>query len=198
MAEEKWNPGVDDYIRKNKEWREEFEKLRTFLLDCGLNEEIKWNHPCYTHEGRNIVVMQEFKDYCALMFLKGALLKDPNGILVAMTENTQAARQMRFTNVQQVLELQPLVKAYVQEAIEVEQAGLKVEFKDTAEFNFPDELVQKLQENPEFAEAWEALTPGRQRGYLLHFSGAKQSRTRVSRIEKSMEKIFAGKGFNER
>lgn len=198
MTAQQLNPSVDGYIRKNKEWRAEFEALRAILLDFPLKEEIKWMHPCYTLDGGNIVLMQEFKEYCALMFPKGALLKDPDGVLVAMTENTQAARQIRFTSAEQISEIETIIRATVQEAIEVEEAGLQVVFKDTSEFEFPDEFQSRLEENPELQAAFEALTPGRQRGYLLHFSGAKQSKTRTSRVEKCIPRILEGKGLNDR
>ncbi|MCA9912318.1 MAG: YdeI/OmpD-associated family protein [Anaerolineae bacterium] len=198
MADDKLNPSVDGYIRKNKQWQAEFKKLRAILLDFPLKEEIKWMHPCYTVDGGNIVLMQEFKEYCALLFPKGALLKDADGVLVAMTENTQAARQIRFTDVQQVVDLEPTIRAYVQEAINVEEAGLEVEFKDTADYEFPDEFQSRLEEDADLQVAFEALTPGRQRGYLLYFSGAKQSKTRASRVEKCIPKILEGKGLNDR
>ena len=157
MADDKLNPSVDGYIRKNKQWQAEFKKLRAILLDFPLKEEIKWMHPCYTADGGNIVLMQEFKEYCALLFPKGALLKDVDGVLVAMTENTQAARQIRFTDVQQVVDLEPTIRAYVQEAINVEEAGLEVEFKDTADYEFPDEFQSRLEEDADLQVAFEAL-----------------------------------------
>lgn len=198
MSERKLNPSVDGYICKNKEWKAEFEKLRAIILEFPLKEEIKWMHPCYTLDNGNIVLMQEFKEYCAIMFPKGALLDDPENILVAMTENTQSSRQIRFTSVEQVNELESAIKGYIQNAIEVEEQGLQVEFKKTEEYDFPEELQAKLEDMPEFAEAWDALTPGRKRGYLLHFSTAKQSKTRASRVEKAIPKIMEGKGYNER
>jgi len=191
------NPKVDFFFRKAKQWQGEFEKLRMVILDCGLTEELKWGVPCYTFENSNIVLMHGFKEYCALLFHKGALLKDPLGILVQQTENVQAARQIRFTNVEEIDEMEHILKAYIQEAIEVEKAGLKVDFKKTAEFNMPEEFQKKLDENPNLKTAFEALTPGRQRGYLLYFSGAKQSKTREARVEKYTQHILDGKGIND-
>jgi len=191
------NPKVDFFFRKADKWQEEFEKLRTIILECGLTEELKWGVPCYTFQEKNIVLMHGFKEYCALLFHKGALLKDPIGILIQQTKNVQAARQIRFTNVEEIDEMEHVLKAYIQEAIEVEKAGLEVEFKETAEFNMPEEFQKKLDENPALKTAFEALTPGRQRGYLLYFSGAKQSKTREARIEKYMQHILNGKGLND-
>lgn len=191
------NPKVDAFIRKAKQWQEEYEQLRIIILDCGLTEEFKWRNPCYTLQGKNIVLMHGFKDYCALLFFKGALFKDPMGILIQQTENVQAARQIRFTNVDEIAEMEPIIKAYIDEAVEVEKAGLEVDFKETAEFNMPPEFQAKLDENPELKTAFEALTPGRQRAYLLYFSGAKQSKTRTSRIEKYWQRILDGKGLND-
>jgi uncharacterized protein YdeI (YjbR/CyaY-like superfamily) len=191
------NPKVDFFFRKAEMWQEEFEKLRTILLDCGLTEELKWGVPCYTFQKKNIVLIHGFKEYCALLFHKGALLKDPIGILIQQTENVQAARQIRFKNLKEIVELEYTLKAYIFEAIEVEKAGLKVEYKKTAEYPIPEEFQKKLDENPALKSAFEALTAGRQRGYLLHFSQAKQSRTRELRIEKCIPQIFSGKGLNE-
>ncbi|MCB0113072.1 MAG: YdeI/OmpD-associated family protein [Caldilineaceae bacterium] len=188
---------VDGYIRKNKRWQDELTRLRTICLDSGLTEEVKWMHPCYTLDDSNIVLIHEFKEYCALLFFKGALLKDPVGILVQQTENVQAARQIRFTNADEIDEMAHIVKAYIEEAIEVEKAGLKVELKETKEFPMPDEFQSKLDEMPELKAAFEALTPGRQRAYLLHFSQAKQSKTRAARVEKYTPHILAGKGIND-
>ena len=188
---------VDGYIRKNKRWQDELTRLRTICLDSGLTEEVKWMHPCYTLDDSNIVLIHEFKEYCALLFFKGALLKDPVGILVQQTENVQAARQIRFTNADEIDEMAHIVKAYIEEAIEVEKAGLKVELKETKEFPMPDEFQSKLDEMPEMKAAFEALTPGRQRAYLLHFSQAKQSKTRAARVEKYTPHILAGKGIND-
>ncbi|MFE5319391.1 YdeI family protein [Paenibacillus sp. NPDC056579] len=197
MTNLRTNPKVDGFLRKAKKWKEEFEKLRTIVLDCELNEDFKWMHPCYTHENKNIVLIHGFKDYCALLFHKGALLKDAHGILIQQTENVQAARQIRFTNAEQIEEMEPIIKAYIHEAIEVEKAGLEVEFKKNTDYTVPEEFQQKLDESPALKEAFEALTPGRQRAYLLHFSEPKQSKTRVSRVEKYMPQILNGKGLND-
>ncbi|MFW9884324.1 MAG: YdeI family protein [Candidatus Thorarchaeota archaeon] len=192
------NPKVDAYLSKAKEWQEEFEKLRMIILDCGLTEELKWGKPCYTFQKSNIVIIQGFKEYCALLFFKGALLKDANGILIKPGENTQAGRQIRFTNSQQVDEIEPILKDYIHEAIEVEKAGLKVDFKPTTEFKIPGEFQSKLDEIPALKTAFDALTPGRQRAYILYFSQPKQSKTRNSRVEKYMQQILNGKGLNDR
>jgi len=197
MTNSKTNPKVDDFLSKAKKWKEEYEKLRNIVLDCGLTEEFKWMHPCYTLENKNIVLIHGFKEYCALLFHKGALLKDTHGILVQQTENVQAARQIRFANVQEIAEMAPILKAYIQEAIEVEKAGLEVNMKEQKDFTIPEELQTKFEEMPAFQAAFEALTPGRQRAYLFYFSQAKQSKTRVSRIEKYMQKILDGKGLND-
>ena len=172
--------------------------MRTIVLDCRLTEELKWGDPCYTFQKSNIVLIHGFKEYCALLFFKGALLKDANGILIQQTENVQAARQIRFTNVQEIVEMEPILKAYIYEAIEVEKAGLKVNYKKTSEFSIPEEFQNKLDEIPALKTAFEALTPGRQRAYLLYFSPPKQSKTRESRVEKYMQQIFNGKGLNDR
>ena len=193
----KSNPKVDWFFTEDKPWQQEFVKLRAIVLDCGLTEELKWGQPCYTLDDSNIVLMHGFKEYCALLFMKGALLQDPDGILIQQTENVQAARQIRFTNLQQIVDLEASLKRYIENAIEVEKAGLEVEMKQTDEFPMPEEFIDMLEEVPGLQDAFEALTPGRQRGYLLHFSGAKQSKTRVARIEKSMPRIFAGKGLND-
>jgi uncharacterized protein YdeI (YjbR/CyaY-like superfamily) len=191
------NPKVDFFFRKAKTWQEEFEKLRMIVLDCGLTEELKWGVPCYTFQGKNIVLIHGFKKYCALLFHKGVLLKDPIGILIQQTENVQAARQIRFTSVEEIDEMEHILKAYIQEAIEVEKAGLEVDFKKTAEFNMPEEFQVKLAENPALKTAFDVLTPGRQRAYLLYFSAPKQSKTRESRVEKYMQHILNGKGLND-
>jgi uncharacterized protein YdeI (YjbR/CyaY-like superfamily) len=191
------NPKVDGFIRRAKQWRAEFEQLRRIVLDSPLTEELKWGVPCYTFENKNVVLMHGFKEYCALLFVKGALLSDPAGILITQTENTQSARQIRFTSEAEIVELEPALKAYIQQAIEVEKAGLKVDFKPTAEFNMPEEFQQKLDDIPALKTAFEALTPGRQRGYLLYFSAPKQSKTRTARVEKSMPQILAGKGLDD-
>jgi uncharacterized protein YdeI (YjbR/CyaY-like superfamily) len=197
MTKQSMNPKVDAYLGRAKQWQEEMTKLRSIVLDCGLTEELKWGCPCYTWQDSNVVLIHAFKEYCALLFMKGALLKDEEGILVQQTKNVQSGRQIRFTSLQQVTKMKSIVKAYVQEAIAVEQAGLKVELKDTGEFDFPDEFQAKLDDMPELQTAFEALTPGRQRGYLLHFAAPKQSKTRVSRIEKCVQHIMSGKGLND-
>jgi uncharacterized protein YdeI (YjbR/CyaY-like superfamily) len=191
------NPKVDVFISKANQWQEEYKKLRKIILDCQLTEELKWGVPCYTFQNKNIVLMHGFKEYCALLFVKGALLKDIQGHLIQQTENVQAARQIRFTNVREIVELQSILKAYICEAIEVEKSGLKLNYKKTAEFNFPEEFINKLEEVPGLQDAFEALTPGRQRAYLLYFSAPKQSKTRESRIEKYMQQILNGKGLND-
>jgi uncharacterized protein YdeI (YjbR/CyaY-like superfamily) len=191
------NPKVDFYFDKATKWEKEFEKLRTLALDCGLTEELKWGCPCYTFQNSNIVLIHGFKDYCALLFFKGALLNDSNGILIQQTENVQAARQIRFTNIRQIVEMETTVKAYIYEAIEVEKAGLEVKLKKTTEFSIPEEFQKKLNKTPALRTAFHALTPGRQRAYILHFSAPKQSKTRESRIEKCMQQILDGKGLND-
>jgi uncharacterized protein YdeI (YjbR/CyaY-like superfamily) len=191
------NPKVDKYLGRAKTWQEEQTKLRDIILDCGLTEELKWGTPCYTFEGSNIVLIHAFKEYCALLFFKGALMKDPKGVLIQQTKNVQAARQIRFTSVQQILDMKTVVKACIKEAIKVEQAGLKVEFKKTAEFAMPEEFQAKLKKVPALKAAFKTLTPGRQRAYLLHFSAPKQSKTREARIEKCMQKILDGKGLQD-
>lgn len=191
------NPKVDFYFIKGKKWQEEFQLLREIILDLGLKEELKWGHPCYTLDGSNIVLMHGFKDYCALLLFKGALLKDPKGILVQQTENVQAARQIRFSGIKEIVKLRAAIKSYIKEAIKVEKDGLKVEFKKTREFNMPEEFKAKLDETPALKKAFYALTPGRQRGYLLYFSSAKQSATRESRIKKYMKQILSGKGLDD-
>jgi uncharacterized protein YdeI (YjbR/CyaY-like superfamily) len=191
------NPKVDFYFNKAKKWREEFEKLRNVILDCGLTEELKWGCPCYTFEKRNIVLIHGFKEYCALLFFKGALLNDAKGILIQQTKNVQAARQIRFTNVREIVKLKPVLKDYIHEAIEVERAGLKVPFKKAKEFDIPEEFQNELNKNPALRKAFNALTPGRQRAYLLYFSQPKQSKTRESRVEKYTPQILNGKGLND-
>ena len=191
------NPKVDFYFSKSEKWQKEIEKLRTIVLDCQLNEELKWGVPCYTFQKSNIVLIHEFKEYCALLFFKGALLNDANSILVQQTENVQSARQIRFTHIQEIIDLEPVLKTYIYEAIEVEKAGLKVELKKTKEFNVPEEFETKLNTDTDLKTAFYALTPGRQRGYLLHFSAPKQSKTRESRIEKSIPQILNGKGLDD-
>src|SRR5438093_12077107 len=191
------NPKVNGYLRKAKKWQKEFEKLRTIVLDCGLTEELKWGCPCYTFQKSNIVLIHGFKEYCALLFFKGALLNDANGILIQQTENVQAARQIRFTNVREIVKMEPVLKAYIKEAIEVEKAGLDVDYKKTSEFVIPEEFQNRLDESPSLKTAFAALTPGRQRGYILYFSAAKQSKTREARVEKCVQQILDGKGLND-
>jgi uncharacterized protein YdeI (YjbR/CyaY-like superfamily) len=191
------NPKVDGYLRKAKKWQEEMEKLRMIILDCQLTEELKWGKPCYTFQKSNIVLIHGFRDYCALLFFKGALLKDAKGILVQQTENVQAARQIRFTNGREIVEMESILKAYIHEAIEVEKAGLKVSYKATSEFRIPEEFQTKLDKIPALKTAFDALTPGRRRGYILYFSAPKQSKTRESRVEKCMQQILSGKGLND-
>ena len=190
------NPRVDGFLSKAKKWQEEFEKLRTIILDCGLTEELKWGRPCYAFQKSNIALMHGF-EYCALLFFKGALLNDAKGILIQQTENVQAARQVRFTNVREIVKMKPILKAYIHEAIELEKAGLKVNFKKTTEFIIPEEFQKKLDEVPALKTAFDTLTPGRQRAYIFYFSAPKQSRTRESRVEKCMQQILNGKGLND-
>ncbi|MEH7380453.1 YdeI family protein [Bacillus sp. JJ1533] len=197
MTEPKKNRKVDGFIKKAKQWKEEFEKLREIILEFELTEDIKWMHPCYMYEGKNVVLMHGFKEYCALLFHKGALLKDPHGILIQQTKNVQAARQIRFTTLQEIIDQESMIKEYIQEAIEVEKAGLKVELKKTTDYEIPEELQAKFDEIPALKTAFEGLTPGRQNAYLFYFSGAKQSKTRVARIEKYTQQILDGKGMND-
>ncbi|MRG48480.1 hypothetical protein GFS24_25415 [Chitinophaga sp. SYP-B3965] len=191
------NPKVDFYFQKAEKWQKELELLRTIVLDCQLTEELKWGVPCYTFEGTNIVLIHDFKEYCALLFHKGVLLKDPKGILIQQTKNVQSARQIRFTSVQEITKLKATLKAYIFEAVEVEEAGLKVELKKTEDFPVPEEFQDKLDKIPALKKAFKALTPGRQRAYIFHFSQAKQSKTRASRVEKFMPKILEGKGLED-
>jgi len=197
MAKGSMNPKVDWFFNKAKKWQEEYDKLRTIVLDCGLTEELKWGCPCYTFEDSNIVLIHGFKEYCALLFMKGALLKDAKGILIQQTENVQVARQIRFTHVDEIERLEPVLKTYIKEAIKLEKAGVKAPLKKTSEFKMPDEFKNVLDGTPSLKKAFYALTPGRQRGYLLYFSSAKQSKTRESRIEKSMPKILKGQGLED-
>tara|TARA_R110000796_G_scaffold252645_2_gene390219 strand:- start:83133 stop:83714 length:582 start_codon:yes stop_codon:yes gene_type:complete len=192
------NPEVNWFFEKDTKWKAEYTHLRSIALDCGLTEELKWGCPCYTFKGTNIVLIHGFKEYCAYLFHKGVLLKDTENILIQQTENVQSARQMRFTTLQEIATMEAILKAYIYEAIEVEKAGLKVELKETSEFNMPEEFKRALNESSDLKAAFEVLTPGRQRGYLLHFSQPKQSKTRESRIEKSIPLIFEGKGLNDR
>lgn len=191
------NPKVDEYLRKAQKWREEFEKLRMIILDCQLTEELKWGKPCYTFQGSNIVLIQGFKEYCALLFFKGALLKDPHGILIQQTENVQAGRQIRFTNVREIVTMETILQAYIDDAIEVEKAGLEINFKKNTGLTIPEEFQNKFEAIPALKTAFEALTPGRQRAYILYFSEPKQSKTRESRVEKCMQQILNGKGLND-
>ena len=193
----KMNPKVDFFFSKAKMWQEEFKKLRMIILDCELTEELKWGVPCYTFQKSNIVLMHGFKEYCAILFVKGALLKDANGILIQQTENVQAARQIRFINVREIVKMESILKAYIHEAMEVEKAGLKVNYKKATEFIIPDEFINRLEEVPGLQDAFDALTPGRQRAYILYFSAPKQSKTRESRIEKYIQQILNGKGLND-
>ena len=193
----KLNPTVDFFFSKAKKWQEEFEKLRMIILDCGLTEELKWGVPCYTFQESNIVLIHGFKEYCAILFIKGALLHDVHGLLIQQTKNVQAGRQIRFTNLREIVEMEPILKAYIHEAIEVEKAGLKVNYKKATEFIIPEEFINKLEEVPGLQDAFDALTPGRQRAYILYFSAPKQSKTRESRIEKCMQQILKGKGLND-
>ena len=191
------NPKVDFYFNKGKKWQEEIRKLRVIVLDCGLTEELKWGCPCYTFQKTNIVLIHVFKDYCAFLFFKGALLNDPEGILIQQTKNVQVARQIRFTNVQEIVKMKTILKAYIYEAIEVEKAGLKVNLKKTSEFTIPEEFKNKLNKTPALKTAFHALTPGRQKSYILYFSSPKLSKTRESRVEKSMKQILNGKGLDD-
>ena len=197
MTKSRTNPKVDEFLGKANKWKEEYETLRNIVLDCELTEEFKWMHPCYTFENKNIVLIHGFKEYCALLFHKGALLQDAHGLLIQQTENVQGARQIRFTNVQEIVATESILKAYIHEAIEVEKAGLEVEFKKNEEFIIPEELHNKFDDIPALKTVFEALTPGRQRAYILYFSQAKQSKTRESRIEKCMQKILDGKGLKD-
>jgi len=191
------NPKVDEFIRDAKKWREEYEKLREIVLGLGLAEDLKWGFPCYTLQNKNVVLIHGFKEYCALLFFKGALLEDPEGILIIQSENVQASRQIRFTDVREIVEKEPILKAYIHEAIKAEKSGAKVNFKKTAEFAIPEEFQRKLDSTPGLKTAFDALTPGRRRAYVLYFSAPKQSKTRESRIEKCVPRMIEGKGLNE-
>ncbi|WP_159467834.1 YdeI family protein [Dyadobacter sp. 3J3] len=191
------NPKVDFYFNKARQWQEEIMQLRAIVLDCGLTEELKWGCPCYTFQQSNIVLIHVFKEYCALLFFKGSLLKNTHKILIQQTENVQAARQIRFTGIKEITEQESILKAHIYEAIEVEKAGLKVALKKPAEFSIAEEFQTKLDNTPALKTAFEKLTPGRQRAYLLHFSQPKQSKTREARVEKSIEKILDGKGLDD-
>lgn len=196
MTKSEMNPKVDFYFSKDK-WQKELELLRKIALECGLTEELKWGCPCYSFEKSNIVLIHVFKEYCAFLFFKGALLNDADGFMIQQTKNVQAARQLRFTNVQEIIKLKAIVKAYIYEAVEVEKAGLKVELKKTTEYEIPEEFETKFKKNPALKKAFKALTAGRQRAYLLHFSAPKQSKTREARVEKCMPQILKGKGLND-
>ncbi len=191
------NPKVDWFFAKDTQWQKEYEKLRKIILDCGLIEELKWGCPCYTFENSNIVLIHGFKEYCALLFFKGALLNDPNGILIQQTKNVQSARQIRFTNAREIAKMEKNLKAYVYEAIEVERAGLKVKLKKTSEFKTPEEFQKRLDKSTALKKAFDALTPGRQRAYIFYFSQAKQSKTREARVEKYLKQILNGKGIDD-
>jgi len=191
------NPEVDWFFNKKTKWQEEYLELRTLALDCGLTEVLKWGCPCYTNQKSNIVLIHGFKNYCALLFMQGALLKDEKSILVQQTKNVQAARQIRFTNIQEILNNKTIIKAYIKEAIAIDKAGLKVELKKTTEYKIPIEFQNVMDDMPELKIAFEALSPGKQRGYLLYFSSAKQSKTRETRIQKHMEQILKGKGLDD-
>lgn len=191
------NPEVDWFFTKNTKWQEEYAELRELVLACGLSEELKWGCPCYTFQQSNIVLIHGFKDYCALLFMKGALLQDPNGILIQQTKNVQSARQIRFKNLAEIVEMKITIAAYIKEAIDVEKAGLTVEIKQTTEFDMPEAFERVLNDMPELKTAFYQLTPGRQRGYLLYFSSPKQAKTREARIEKYVQKILDGKGLED-
>ena len=191
------NPKVDWFFDKTTKWQKEYEKLRTTILDCGLNEELKWGCPCYTFENRNIVLIHGFKEYCAILFFKGALLSDTNDILIQQTKNVQSARQVRFTNIREIAKMERILKAYVYEAIEVERAGLKVNYKKTSEFKIPEEFKRKLDKLPTLKKAFDALTPGRQKTYIFYFSQPKLAKTRESRVEKYVKHILDGMGLTD-
>ena len=191
------NPKVDEFLINAKKWQDELKQLRILILSCQLTEELKWGVPCYTYQNSNVVLIHGFKEYCAILFIKGALLKDKSGILVQQTENVQAGRQIRFTKIKDIIENEAILKAYILEAIEIEKAGLKVEFNKNNEVKFPEEFQNKLDKNHALKIAFDALTPGRQRAYLLHFSEPKQSKTRQARVEKWMPQILNGKGMND-
>lgn len=193
----KTNPKVDFYFNKAQKWQKEIKKLRSIVLDCGLAEQLKWGCPCYTFQNSNIVLIHVFKEYCALLFFKGALLHDTNGILIQQTKNVQSARQIRFNNVKDIVEMESILKSYVHQAIEVEQSGRKVNYKKTSDFTIPEEFQKRLDKIPAVKNAFDALTPGRQRAYLFYFSQAKQSKTRESRVEKYIPQILKGKGLDD-
>ena len=194
----KKNPKVDAFVERAKQWQGETKKLRSIMLGCGLNEELKWGKPCYAYDGNNLAIVQGFKEHCSLMFFKGALLKDPDGHLVSQGKNTQAAMRMQFTSLKQVREMEPIVRSFVDQAIEVEKQGRKVDFKAKDDLQLPDELKAKLDRDAKLSKAFFALTPGRRRGYVLHISGAKQSATRSARVDRCRDRILQGKGLNDR
>ncbi len=191
------NPEVDAFLEKSNKWQEEFRTLREIILDCGLKEELKWMHPCYTLQNKNIVLMHGFKEYCALLFFKGALLEDPDGILVQQTENVQSQRQIRFTSADEISGMAQVIRNYIRKAMEVEKSGKKIVRKKTSDYPVPEEFQSRLDQSPELKDAFESLTPGRQRAYLFYFSSAKQSGTRRSRVDKYEQKILDGKGMND-
>lgn len=191
------NPKVDAYVHKAKKWQAEIKQLRAIALDCGLAEELKWGCPCYTFDENNVVLIHTFKEYCAYLFFKGTLLKDTKGILIQQTENVQAARQIRFTSVQEIAKLETVLKTYIHEAVEVEKAGLKVEMKKTSDFKIPEEFQHKLDEIPALKAAFDTLTPGRQRSYIFYFSQPKLSKTREARVEKNIDRMLDGLGLND-
>ncbi|WP_332737532.1 YdeI/OmpD-associated family protein [Flavihumibacter sp.] len=191
------NPKVDTFLSKAKKWKEEMTLLREIILDCKLEEDFKWMHPCYTHKGSNIVLIHGFKEYCALLFFKGVLMKDEKGILIQQTENVQDRRQIRFKNLAEIQKSSAVLKAYIKEAIKIEESGVKVEFRRTEDFPMPEEFEQLLKKDKMLRAAFDGLTPGRKRGYLLYFSAARQAKTRESRIEKYLPKILAGKGVDD-
>lgn len=191
------NPKVDIFLEEANQWQDELTQLRMIILDCGLTEELKWGHPCYTHSKKNVILLGGFKDFCTINFIKGVLLTDSENLLVKQGENSQSARAIKFTDVNQIIELEPTIKAYIFEAIEVEKAGLKVPYKKVKDLDIPDELTEKLEKDAAFKSAFNSLTPGRQKAYILHFSSAKQAKTRVDRIEKYTSRILKGKGIND-
>jgi len=197
MATSATNPRVDWFFDKDMKWQTEYEKLRMIILDCGLTEALKWGCPCYTFENRNIILIHGFKEYCAVLFFKGALLNDPEAILIQQTKNVQSARQVRFTNVREIVKMERILKAYIYEAIEVERAGLQVKYKKATDFKIPEEFQQKLDKMPALKKAFDALTPGRQKGYIFYFSQAKQSKTRAARVERYLKQILNGKGLED-
>ena len=197
MAKGQTNPKVESFLARTTEWKPEIEALRKIILDCDLTEDFKWGWPCYSTDKKNVVLIHGFKEYCALLLFKGALMKDPEKILIQQTENVQAARQIRFTGLDEIKRMDNILKAYIHQAVDVEKVGLKVDFKDTREFAVPEEFQARLDAMPKLKTAFHALTPGRQRGYLLHFSSAKQAKTREARIEKCISRIFEGKGLDD-